>query len=218
MAFAGSWIGCRLADASLSWRRAVGSRAITEPETYVLTFDDGYKDMYEAAFPLLRERGLPFTLYITTEPVETRIPLTPGGQADPLTWDQISNMLESGLMTLGVHTHRHRDLRGLSDSEVAEELDSSNRLVQQRVGITARHFAYPKGYWDPMAEELVRARYETAVLGAGPPLGLDSDRHRLHRIPIQRSDGFFFFRCKVFRGLRLEERMRRLLRGYHGPA
>lgn len=201
----------------LGLEEALRPPAIGEPGTYVLTFDDGYRDLYEVAFPLLRERGLPFTLYLATEPVETRVPLTPGGQADPLSWDQIGDMLESGLLTLGVHTHRHRDLRGGSAAEIAEELDRSNELVQQRVGITPRHFAYPKGYWDPLAEELVRARYETAVLGAGPPLGVDTDRHRLHRMPIQKSDGVFFFRRKVVRGMRLEERVRRVLRGYHGP-
>jgi peptidoglycan/xylan/chitin deacetylase (PgdA/CDA1 family) len=183
--------------------------------TCVLTFDDGYEDLYRLAYPLLAERRLPFVLYLTTEPVETGHSLGPGGE--PLSWDQVRAMAEGGLMTLGAHTHRHPDLRALSRDELAEELDRSNDLIERRTGIRPRHFAYPKGFWDPRAEELVRARYESAVLGAGPPITLDSDRHRLSRIPVQRSDGFFFFRRKVERGMRLEERVRSRLKGYRHP-
>lgn len=202
----------------VSLEEAVAARA--EPEAsrlFVLTFDDGYEDLYTRAFPLLRERGLPFALYLTTEPVETGVPLTPGGRADPLRWVQVDEMLESGLLTLGVHTHRHRDLRGLSPHHIEEELDTSDRLVESRTGTRPRHFAYPKGHWDPVAEDLLRERYATAALGAGPPITPSTDPLRLHRLPIQRSDGLFFFRRKVLRGMRVEEWVRRRLRRYEGP-
>ncbi len=190
---------------------------IARADTYVLTFDDGYEDLFTNAYPMLLERGLPFTLYLTTAPVETRQPLTPGGQADPLSWDQIEAMLEGGLMTLGAHTHTHPDLRGMSTEQIAEELETSDDLIERRFGFKPRHFAYPKGYWAPAAEGLIRDRYESAALGSGKPLTEVSDLHRLDRIPIQRSDGYFFFRRKVSRGMRLEERTRRVVRGYQVP-
>ena len=79
---------------------------------FVLTFDDGFHDVYDSAFPLLKERRLPFTLYLTTGPIESGEPLDPRNpDARPLTWEQITEMVGSGLVTLGAHTHRHADLR-----------------------------------------------------------------------------------------------------------
>ena len=64
---------------------------------FVLTFDDGYADMYTNAFPLLLERSVPFTLYVTTLPVEDSSASRPG--ALPLNWEQLEEMFDSGLAT-----------------------------------------------------------------------------------------------------------------------
>ena len=88
---------------------------------FVLTFDDGFEDVYHNAFPLLKERGLPFTLYLTTNPIETGEPLDPRyPEAKPLTWDQINEMVGTGLVTVGAHTHTHPDLQKLAEAEIAE--------------------------------------------------------------------------------------------------
>jgi peptidoglycan/xylan/chitin deacetylase (PgdA/CDA1 family) len=190
---------------------------VREPKSdrlYVLTFDDGYADMYQNAFPLLYERRLPFTLYLTTDPVESGTPLADG--ADPLTWDQVAEMLASGLMTPGSHTHHHLDLRDLGAEAIAEELDTANFLIRDRLGARVRHFAYPWGYWSETAEPLVKERFVTAVLGGGPPVTDATDPHRIHRVPVQRSDGMFFFRRKLKKGMHLEEAARRRVRGYRG--
>jgi peptidoglycan/xylan/chitin deacetylase (PgdA/CDA1 family) len=182
---------------------------------FVLTFDDGYADMHANAFPLLTDRRIPFTLYITTLPIEDSA-VTQSG-ASPLTWGQIEEMLGSGLVTIGAHTHSHPDLRYLSADAVAAELDESNALIQDRLGVEPRHFAYPKGWWSASAEPEVRKRYATAVLGEGPPNRLGTDHHRLHRVAVQRSDGMRFFKRKLSTGLVFEDRLRRIVRRYHGP-
>lgn len=192
-----------------------GADGLEADRSFVLTFDDGYADFYENAFPLLRERRIPFTLYLTTGHIETGEPLHEGDR--PLTWDMVSEMVESGLVTVGAHTHSHRDLRGLSLADVRAEVDRSNGLIEARTGRKARHFAYPKGFWDPVAETSIRANYETAVLGAGPPVTGSTDRHRVHRVAIQAADGQFFFVRKMQSGMRLEERVRSMIRGYGHP-
>ena len=101
----------------------------------VLTFDDGYDDMVRLALPVLAEHALPFTLYLTTHPTESGEPLFPGGQAQPCTWGQVETMAESGLMTLGAHTHRHPDLQEMSADAVADDLGRSNELIEQRMGV-----------------------------------------------------------------------------------
>lgn len=184
--------------------------------TFVLSFDDGYADVYENAFPLLRDHGIPFTLYLTSGHIETGELLHPGDR--PLSWEQVDEMLGTGLVTLGAHTKTHPDLRGMALDQIEEEIGESNRLIELRTGQKPRHFAYPKGYWDETADKVVRDEYDTAVLGAGAPVSLSTDPFRIARVPVQQSDGHFFFTRKMARGMRLEERVRAFVKGYRNPS
>ena len=184
---------------------------------YVLTFDDGYDDFYRFGFPELVKRDLPFTLYLTTNPVETGEPLLTGGKADPRTWAQIEAMYGTGKMAIAAHTHRHDDLRDLDADAVAADLAVCDDIIEQRLGERPRHFAYPWGYWSATADAAVRRRYATATLGSGPGITEDADLHQLNRVPVQLSDTALFFRRKMRSGLRLEDIVRRRLKGYEGP-
>ena len=183
----------------------------------VLTFDDGYRDTYTTAFPLIREQGLPFTLYLATDSIETGRPLGPPAKAEPLSWDQIGIMLGSGLVTIGAHTHRHLDLRFLSVDAVEDELGTGDDLIETRLGIRPGHFAYPWGFWSSTADPVVRRRYTSAALGGSARSQSRPELHLLHRYPVQLSDGYRFFGARLRGGLRLEEVIRRRIKGYTGP-
>lgn len=183
----------------------------------VLTFDDGYRDVFTNAFPTLAERSIPFTLYLTTEPIESGQPLHDRPSSDPIRWDEVNAMLTSGLLTVGAHTHSHPDLRTVDRDHIASDLAEADRIIEERTGRIPIHFAYPYGYWAPAAHEIVRERYTSAALGATTSAAPPGDLHRLARVPIQLSDGTAFFKRKVLRGSRSEERVRRLLTGYRGP-
>jgi peptidoglycan/xylan/chitin deacetylase (PgdA/CDA1 family) len=182
-------------------------------EMVVITFDDGYLDLYEVAWPYLLERQWPFVLYLTTRHIETQRPLT-HEQARPLTWDQIGEMLASGLLTLGSHTHTHPDLRLLPESAIKEEFETADELIERRTSIRPQHFAYPWGYWSSPADVVTRTRYQTAALGAPVAAEPFVDDHLVPRLPVQRSDGMALFKMRMRTGLRLEERFRRRLREY----
>ncbi len=151
---------------------------------------------------------------MTTDPVESQRPLTPGGKADPLTWAQINEMLDSGLMTLGAHTHEHLDFRSIGAAQIESEVGQSNDLIVSRTGVTPRHFAYPWGYWSEEGDAAVRGAYVSATLGSGPPVHASTDPFLLNRVPVQLSDGMLFFKRKMTTGMRLEDRLRRKLSGY----
>ncbi len=182
---------------------------------FVLTFDDGYLDIYEKALPILKSGGIPFTVYVTTQPIEEGKALTPGGRAEPLTWDQLAEMQASGA-TIGSHTHTHPDLRSLDRSGIEREMELSDKLIQHRLGTTPVHFCYPYGFWSPDADRHARARYKTATLGAGPPFTGGTDLLKIPRVPVQLGDGKGFFVRKMKSGLVNEERVRRRLNGYRG--
>lgn len=182
----------------------------------VLTFDDGYADVYDNAFPLLEDRRLPFTLYLTTGPIEdpASFPDWPG---KPLSWEQVKTMAASKLMTVGAHTHSHPDLRIVSEATVQWEVEHSNVLIEDHVGTRPRHFTYTKGWWSPTADPVIRRTYDTATLGMGDAIGVDSDLHQLHRLAVNQSEPFWAWRRKLQTGGRTENLVRRVWRGYRGP-
>lgn len=178
---------------------------------FVLTFDDGFVDVYENAFPLMKDRGIPFTLYLTTRPIETGQPLDPRyPDARPLTWDQVNEMHARSLATVGAHTHTHLDVRNASPDQIRDELDRSDSAIASNVGHMPKHFAYPWGWWSVAADPLVRERYVSAAVGGG----VSVESHRLSRVPVQHADRLFLFRRKLVAGLRLEDRARETLGRY----
>jgi len=84
-------------------------------------------------------------------------------------------------------------------------------LLGERVGVHAQHFCYPKAVaGSAAAEREVRARFRTAVLAGTRPNRPGADLHRLHRSPVQRSDGMRWFERKATGGMRLEDDLRRV--------
>jgi peptidoglycan/xylan/chitin deacetylase (PgdA/CDA1 family) len=170
----------------------------------VLTFDDGFRDVHENAWPRLRDAGLPFTLFLATAFVGGTMHWdgsTAKAAGPALDWDQIEEMDSSGLMTVGAHTHHHVRPECLT----VEELELCDATVESRLGRRPQHFAYPWGVRVPAVEQELRGRYRsasTAELGRNLP-GVDAAR--LRRVPVRRTDPIGFFRAK-FRGSLVPER------------
>jgi len=176
---------------------------------FVLTFDDGFRDVYVNAFPIMRELCIPFTLYLTTRPIETGEPIDRRyPDAEPLTWEQVNEMVETGLVTIGAHTHTHPDLREVVADEIQGELDTSNQIILERTGVAPAHFTYPWGRWSEVADPLVRERYQSSTVGGSTRVSSSDGPHRRARLPVQRSDGFRFFVRRMKYGFRLEEQIR----------
>lgn len=174
----------------------------------VVTFDDGTADFAEEALPVLVRYGIPATLYLATDFVERGVDFPYDGR--PLTWGALGDALTTGLVTVGSHTHRHVLLDRVPSDVAADELDRSVGLIGERLGVDARHFAYPKMLrGSPAVEEAVRARFRSAALGGLRPNRYGAtDPHRLARSPIQRSDALRWFSHKLAGGMVLEDRLR----------
>ena len=116
-----------------------------------VTFDDGTADFAEVALPVLVEHGVPVTLYVATHFVEHGIGFPDDGA--PITWPALRDAVSTGLVDVGSHTHAHALLDRLPVGEVDGELDRSSDLIGDRLGVRARHFAYPKAVMGSAAAE-----------------------------------------------------------------
>jgi peptidoglycan/xylan/chitin deacetylase (PgdA/CDA1 family) len=164
--------------------------------TVVLTFDDGFGDVYRHAWPLLSQRRVPFTLYLATAFVGGTMHWdgsTAKAAGPALDWAQVEEMHRSGLCTVGNHTHRHVLPGRLS----VDELDACSTAIEARLGERPAHFAYPWGLPVPRMDTALGARFRTAATGQ---LGRNlpgTDLLRLRRVPVRRTDPPDFFRAKL---------------------
>jgi peptidoglycan/xylan/chitin deacetylase (PgdA/CDA1 family) len=133
---------------------SVGSALVTDERPAVaITFDDGYLDNYEYAFPLLCERGLTSTFFVTAGLLEKdaevlgRLARLRAGDADairPMEWDH-ARAMQAGHMEIGAHTYSHPNLARLVRAAAREELARSKTIIEQRLGQPVRSVAYPFG-------------------------------------------------------------------------
>ncbi|HEY7335064.1 MAG TPA: polysaccharide deacetylase family protein [Bryobacteraceae bacterium] len=154
-----------LADSGIS---VVPLEKIREnPGAVALTFDDGFRNFLAHAFPVLREKGFPCTVFVVSgfcgdynrwpsQPAAPRVPSLP-----LMSWKELREISGQGV-ALGSHTVTHPKMAGLSAAEVERELSSSQSAIEDAAGEPVKAFAYPYGESTPAVREAVRKRFKIA--------------------------------------------------------
>ncbi len=131
-----------------------------------LTFDDGYRDFYENAFPVLKSYGFPSTVFVVSDLVgKENIWDSADGRATEklLSWKEISRLSREGV-TFGSHTRSHPFLSRLSPLEVKDEVAGSKSFLEEKLQTPAESFCYPYGdYNDRIIAQVRNAGYKAAV-------------------------------------------------------
>lgn len=152
-----------------------------------ITFDDGYVSLLETVAPILRALNLTATVYLSTAYIgDTRTPsdLTAGHYADAefMSWQDIEVLANMG-WRIGSHGHRHIDYRTIEVSAVAEELELSKNLIEEKLNQPCTDLAFPYGAYDPELLELGNEIFVSVATGIHGPL---SSPREMNRIDVRR--------------------------------
>jgi peptidoglycan/xylan/chitin deacetylase (PgdA/CDA1 family) len=143
--------------AFLEYRHAIPEKSV------MITMDDGFRSVYDIAYPILKKYGFTATLFIYTDYVSV--------SDSAITWDQLREMKANGF-SIGSHTIAHTDLTMKKDGEsdqdflarIKKELSGSKEIIDQKLGQDTNILAYPFGNYDQRAIEYSRqAGYKMAM-------------------------------------------------------
>ena len=130
-----------------------------------ITFDDGYLDSYTIVYPLMKEYGFPWTLFLITDDV--------GKPYNRMTWDQLREMANSHTVTIANHTLSHPKLHNLATrAEKEKEIVEANKALKYQLGVDNAWLAYPYGDYDDEIIDICKK--------AGIKMAVTTDAGRVH--------------------------------------
>jgi peptidoglycan/xylan/chitin deacetylase (PgdA/CDA1 family) len=133
--------------------QALISTSSLPDKSVVISFDDGYRDQFRSAYPILREFGYSAIFFPYTRDI---------GQHDFMTYEMMRELIGAG-MEIGSHTVTHPWINRMSSDDIERELENSKIALEANIGIRVNHFCYPFGWYNA---EIVRAVQSAGYLSA----------------------------------------------------
>ena len=123
-------------------------------KTVALTIDDAFFSIYKRAWPLLKEKKLPFTIFVSTGPVKSN-------SKNYMNWEQIKEMVNHGV-TIGHHTKNHLHLVTKEKEEIISEIEEANNDFLKNLGYVPDIFAYPYGEYSSEIKQITKSYFKAA--------------------------------------------------------
>jgi len=170
----------------------------------VITFDDGYRDFYTNAFPILQKYHFPATVFLPTDFINEDRVTFKGREC--LAWSEVRESHKKGI-SFGSHTLSHPELYRLSWEMVRQELLDSRLRIEDDLHTPVTNFCYPYAFPQEdqdfvlrFKQELVGQGYHFAVNTVIGRAGRESDPLSLARLPVNHGDDEKLFKAKLLGG------------------
>lgn len=167
----------------------------------ILTFDDGYKDNYEIAFPILKEFGFKAVIYLLGNlkynKWDAENNFNPEKVFHLMSDEEILEMQDYGI-EFGGHSMTHSKMGNLNPEIAKKEIIDSKEILEKKLGKKLTSFAYPYGHRSKLVRKFVKeAGYEFAVTTDNGDVSFQEDLFDIRRIAIFPTNGKFSFKRKV---------------------
>jgi peptidoglycan/xylan/chitin deacetylase (PgdA/CDA1 family) len=164
------------------------------PKSVLITFDDGWKDNFTAAYPILKEKKIKANIFLNVGDISAK--------KDFLSWEEVSEMFNGGLIEFASHGMNHRRLRSLTNTEIKKELLESKKILENKLGCEVKSFCYPYGAVDKRVRSLV---FESGyIIDYGTRKGINSwpwnAKHPIKRAHIMAGESLADFHLQLTRG------------------
>ena len=146
----------------------------------LLTIDDGFSSFYKNAWPYLKEKKIPFILFISTEAV---------GKYGYMTWDQIKEIEKEETSFLGNHSHSHEYLINYNFKDFKYDIDQSIKNFKDNIGYNPIFFSYPFGEYSLEQKKYISKNFKFAFGQHSGVIDLNKDKYELPRFPINEKYG-----------------------------
>ncbi|MDY0122465.1 MAG: polysaccharide deacetylase family protein, partial [Sulfurimonas sp.] len=154
------------------------------PKSVALTMDDAYYSVYTNAYPMLKAKGYPFSVFVNTNPIDNR-------SKNYVTWDQMREMQENGAEFFN-HSLRHdylltmqKETQEQAKERITKDILQAQKRLDAELGTkTLKVLAYPFGEYDLQTKEILKSLEFIGVAQNSGPMGLRSDLQALTRFPM----------------------------------
>ena len=107
-----------------------------EENYLLLTIDDAFESFYVNAWPILKNKQIPFVLFVSTREI---------GKHGYMNWEQIKELDSNNLVTIGNHSHSHEYLIDWKENKIKSDLETSIKIFEKKLGYSPKIFSYPFG-------------------------------------------------------------------------
>jgi peptidoglycan/xylan/chitin deacetylase (PgdA/CDA1 family) len=149
----------------------------------LITVDDAFRSFYDNGWKVLKEKKIPFVLFFNTREVNSNNP-------NYMTWDQVREIHNSKIGTIGGHSFSHEYLVNKSEREIKEDLEKSHKDFLRELSFKPNYFSYPFGEYSSAFKKIVKEfNYELAFGQHSGVIDKSKDLFELPRYPVNESYG-----------------------------
>jgi len=146
----------------------------------LLTIDDGFTSFYENAWPYLKNKKIPFILFISTEAI---------GKNGYMNWSQIKEIEEEKFAFIGNHSHSHEYLIEYDFDKFKNDIDKSINIFIENIGYNPLFFSYPFGEYSLEQKKYISSKFDFAFGQHSGLIDINKDKYELARFPINEKYG-----------------------------
>jgi len=146
----------------------------------LITIDDAFSSFYEVAWPYLKEKKIPFILFVSTSSV---------GKNGYMTWKQIKELEIESTVYIGNHSHTHNYLVDLKNDEFITDIDTSSSIFKQKLGYNPIFFSYPFGEYSTFIKEYISKNFKFSFGQHSGVIDINKNRYELPRFPVNEKYG-----------------------------